>query len=50
MGKEIVPCYYLHKEMSTGASHGEELVYDIERLQRDFPGEDVKVIFTDADD
>ncbi len=45
VGVEIVPCYYLHKEMSTGVSYGEQLVYDIERLQRNFPSVPIKVIF-----
>ena len=43
VGIEIVPCYYLHKEMSTGVSYGEQLV-DIERLQRNFPSVPIKVI------
>ncbi len=48
VGVEIVPCYYLHKEMSTGVSYGEQLVYDIERLQRIFPSVPIKVIFIDV--
>ena len=48
VGVEIVPCYYLHKEMSTGVSYGEQLVYDIERLQRNFPSVPIKVIFIDV--
>ncbi|MCW7070627.1 MAG: hypothetical protein OCU17_08590 [Methanophagales archaeon] len=48
VGIEIVPCYYLHKEMSTGVSYGEQLVYDIERLQRNFPSVPIKVIFIDV--
>jgi len=47
VGVEIVPCYYLHREMSTGVSYGEQLVYDIERLQRNFPSVPIKVIFID---
>lgn len=49
VGVEIVPCYALHKQMSTGVSYGEQLVYDIERLKRHFPAVPVKVILIDAD-
>jgi len=48
VGIEIVPCHALHKEMSTGVSYGEQLVYDIERLKRHFPAVPVKVILVDA--
>ncbi len=44
VGVEIVPCYYLQKQMSTGVSYGEQLVYDIERLKRHFPAVPVKII------
>lgn len=49
VGVEIVPCYYLHREMSTGVSYGEQLVYDIKRLQRNFPSVPVKVIFINVE-
>ena len=49
VGIEIVPCHGLHKEMSSGVSYGEQLVYDIERLKRHFPAVPVKVILIDAD-
>jgi len=49
MGIEIVPCHNLKKEMSTGVSYGEQLVYDIERLKRHFPAVPIKVILVDAD-
>ncbi|HOP78045.1 MAG TPA: BglII/BstYI family type II restriction endonuclease [Thermogutta sp.] len=49
VGVEIVPCHALHKQMSTGVSFGEQLVYDIERLKRHFPAVPVKVILIDAD-
>ncbi|HID29521.1 MAG TPA: BstYI [Desulfobacterales bacterium] len=49
VGVEIVPCHALHKQMSTGVSYGEQLVYDIERLKRHFPAVPVKVILIDAD-
>lgn len=49
VGIEIVPCHSLHKQMSTGVSYGEQLVYDIERLKRHFPAVPVKVILIDAD-
>ena len=48
VGIEIVPCHNLHKQMSTGVSYGEQLVYDIERLKRHFPAVPVKVILVDA--
>jgi len=48
VGIEIVPCHYLSKEMSSGVSYGEQLVYDIERLKRHFPAVPVKVILIDA--
>ncbi len=47
VGIEIVPSHALHKEMSTGVSYGEQLVYDIERLKRHFPAVPVKVILVD---
>ena len=50
MGVEIVPCNNLKKEMSTGVSYGEQLVYDIERLKRHFPAVPVKVILIDVDE
>ncbi len=46
---EIVPCHALHKQMSTGVSYGEQLVYDIERLKRHFPAVPVKLILIDVD-
>ncbi len=49
VGIEIVPCHGLHKEMSSGVSYGEQLVYDIERLKRHFPAVPVKVILIDVD-
>jgi hypothetical protein len=49
VGVEIVPCYYLQKEMSSGVSYGEQLVYDIERLKRHFPAVPVKIILIDSE-
>ncbi len=49
VGIEIVPCHALHKQMSTGVSYGEQLVYDIERLRRHFPAVPVKVVLIDVD-
>jgi hypothetical protein len=49
VGVEIVPCHNLHKQMSTGVSYGEQLVYDIERLKRHFPAVPVKVILIDEE-
>lgn len=48
VGIEIVPCHSMHKQMSTGVSYGEQLVYDIERLKRHFPAVPVKVILIDV--
>ncbi len=36
LGVEIVPCHFLQKQMSTGVSYGEQLVYDLERLSKNF--------------
>lgn len=47
VGVEIVPCHEFHKQMSTGVSYGEQLVYDIERLKRHFPAVPVMVILID---
>ena len=49
VGVEIVPCHSLYREMSSGVSYGEQLVYDIERLKRHFPAVPVKVILIDVD-
>ncbi len=49
VGVEIVPCYDLQREMSSGVSYGEQLIYDIERLKRHFPAVPVKVILIDAE-
>jgi hypothetical protein len=48
VGVEIVPCHALHQRMSTGVSYGEQLVYDIERLKRQFPAVPVKAILIDS--
>lgn len=50
VGVEIVPCHHLHRQMSSGVSYGEQLVYDIERLKRHFPAVPVKVLLIDTDD
>lgn len=49
VGVEIVPCHHLQREMSSGVSYGEQLVYDIERLKRHFPAVPVKVMLIDVD-
>jgi hypothetical protein len=49
VGVEIVPCHVLHRQMSTGVSYGEQLVYDIERLKRHFPAVPVKVMLIAVD-
>lgn len=48
VGIEIVPCHNLKRQMSTGVSYGEQLVYDIERLKQHFPAVPIKVILLDA--
>jgi len=50
LGVEIVPCHALKRQMSTGVSYGEQLVYDIERLKRHFPAVPIKVILIDVDE
>ena len=50
VGIEIVPCHGLHKQMSSGVSYGEQLIYDIERLKRHFPAVPVKIILIDVDE
>lgn len=47
LGVEIVPCHFLQKQMSSGVSYGEQLVYDLERLSRNFPSVPVKIILVD---
>lgn len=47
VGVEVVPCYFLHKQMSSGVSYGEQLVYDLERLSKNFPSVPVKIILID---
>lgn len=49
VGIEIVPTHRLHKNMSTGTSYGEQLVWDIGRLRRHFPAVPVKVILIDVE-
>lgn len=49
VGVEIVPTHLLKKEMSSGVSYGEQLVYDIGRLRRHFPAVPVKIILVDVD-
>lgn len=44
VGVEIVPTYDLMKEMSSGVSYGEQLEYDIRRLNRSFPSVPIKII------
>ena len=50
VGVEIVPCHALHRQMSTGVSYGEQLIYDIVRLKRHFPAAPVKLILVDVDE
>ncbi len=50
VGVEIVPSHTLHRQMSSGVSYGEQLVYDIERLKRHFPAVPVKIMIIDEDE
>ena len=50
VGVEIVPTHAMMKNMSSGVSYGEQLEYDIERLNRNFPSVPVKVIMIQADE
>ena len=47
LGVEIVPCHILQREMSSGVSYGEQLVYDLERIGRNFPSVPVRIILID---
>lgn len=47
VGVEIAPCHFLHKQMSTGVSYGEQLVYDLERLSKNFPSVPVMIVLVD---
>lgn len=47
LGVEIVPCHFLQKQMSTGVSYGEQLVYDLERLSKNFPSVPIMIILVD---
>lgn len=50
VGIEIVPCYNLHRQMSSGVSYGEQLIFDIERLRRHFPAVPVLVMLIDMEE
>ncbi|MCL4487047.1 MAG: BstYI [Chloroflexi bacterium] len=48
VGIEIVPCREMKHQMSGGVSYGEQLVYDIERQNLNFPLVPIKLILIDA--
>ena len=48
VGVEIVPATELMKQMSSGVSRGESLIYDLERLNKNFPALPVRVILVSA--
>jgi hypothetical protein len=48
LGVEIVPSHSLQRQMSHGVSYGEQLIYDLERIGRNFPSVPVKVILVDS--
>jgi len=50
LGVEVVLANALKRKMSSGVSYGEQLVYDIERLERHFPAVPIKIILIDVDD
>ncbi len=47
VGVEIVPCHFLQKQMSSGVSYGEQLVFDLERLAKNFPSVPVMIALID---
>ncbi len=47
LGVEIVPCHFLQKQMSSGVSYGEQLIYDLERLSKNFPSVPVQIVLVD---
>lgn len=47
VGVEIVPGHFLQSQMSSGVSYGEQLVYDLERLSKNFPSVPVMIILVD---
>jgi hypothetical protein len=49
VGIEIVPTHRMHRQMSSGTSYGEQLLWDIGRLRRHFPAVPVKVILIDVE-
>lgn len=49
VGIEIVPTHRMHKQMSSGTSYGEQLLWDIGRLRRHFPSVPVKIILIDVE-
>ena len=47
LGVEIVPCHFLQRQMSSGVSYGEQLVYDLERLSKNFPSVPINIVLVD---
>ncbi|MCL4381662.1 restriction endonuclease [Candidatus Marsarchaeota archaeon] len=47
VGVEIVPCHFLQKQMSSGVSFGEQLIYDLGRLSKNFPSVPVMIVLVD---
>jgi hypothetical protein len=43
---EIVPSHKLHKQMLTGVSYDEQLIFDINRLKRHFLAVPAKIILS----
>ena len=47
LGVEILACHSLSRQMSSGVSYGEHLVYDLERLGKHFPAVPVMIMLID---
>ena len=47
VGVEIVPCHFLQKQMSSGVSFGEQLIFDLGRLSKNFPSVPVMIVLVD---
>ncbi len=48
LGVEVVPAHALQREMSSGVSYGEQLLYDLQRIGKNFPSVPVKIILIDV--
>jgi len=46
---EILPSYSLQKQMSSGMGYGEQLIFDLKLLKKEFPKLPLKIIVVDVD-